>query len=93
MTEKDPYVDEVKAKAERMAKARRDKGSFWSTLALAGSVGWQLALPLAVGAVGGHALARRFDDVRLALAGLLLGLVAGLLGGGRALRDAMKEAE
>lgn len=85
MTEPDPFVEEVRRKAARMARARRDQRGIWATLARAGSVGWQLALPLVAGAVGGRALALWTGVGALALVGLALGLAGGLWGAWRAI--------
>lgn len=87
----DPYVDAVRRKAERMARARRERRSVWAVLSRAGSLGWQVALPLVGCTLGGHALARWLDHDGPALAGILIGLALGLWQGGRSLRAGLEE--
>lgn len=84
-------VDEVRRKAARMRRARQEQTSIWLVLGRAGAVGWQLALPLAGGALGGHALARATGVRAFAIAGLLLGLVVGGWGAWRAIRSSLPE--
>ncbi len=93
MTEPDPYVDAVRKKAARMAKARAEKRSLWAALARAGSVGWQIALPLLVGAFGGSALARHLGLPWITLVGLALGLGVGLIASWSALSRSLEEVE
>jgi ATP synthase protein I len=87
----DPGLDAVRRKAARMMRARRAQRSVWSALAQGGAVGWQLALPLVLGAGLGHLAGRFTGRPILALLGLLLGLAAGLWGAGRALQAALRD--
>lgn len=74
----DPYVDEVRRKARRLARGRAPQQSVWVALARAGAVGWQLVLPLVAGAVAGSAAGRATGWKAAPLIGLLTGLVLGL---------------
>ncbi|MCA9494326.1 MAG: AtpZ/AtpI family protein [Myxococcales bacterium] len=89
----DPYLEEVRRKAERMSRARGQQRHFWTALIRAGAIGWQLALPLVAGAVGGHALSRAIGQKWPALTGLLLGLVFGIWQAGVAIQRATRDAE
>ena len=65
-------------KVERMQKSRSGTGRFWAGLALVGSVGWMVALPM----VGGAFLGRWLDlqlgtNLSFTLGLLLLGLAVG----------------
>jgi hypothetical protein len=67
----------VREKAERMARARRARGTLWRSLLHVGVLGWLLILPALAGAVLGRVLARSTGMRWLAMAGLLLGLLIG----------------
>lgn len=76
----DEPLHEGARKAERLARARRRPSDAWSALARVAGLGWVLALPLALGALGGRLVARWLDRPTLALVGLGLGLAAGAYG-------------
>ncbi|MGH1347647.1 MAG: AtpZ/AtpI family protein [Nannocystales bacterium] len=70
---------EVSEKARRMQLARSRPRGVWASVGMIGAVGWMLALPTVAGAFGGHLLDMRSGGgVTYALAGLLLGLCAGV---------------
>lgn len=74
----DPYVEAVRKKAERMARARRDRRSVWVVLSQAGTLGWQFVLILLGCTLGGYALGHLLHHKGPALAGILIGLVLAL---------------
>lgn len=82
----DQYREEVRAKADRMARAQRERQPVWSALAQAGTIGWQLALPIVAGAAIGHTIQMHTGDLRYAIGGLLLGLAVGGWGAYRAIQ-------
>ncbi len=70
---------EVADKAERMERARLRGQRFWSGLALMGSVGWVVALPMVAGIFLGFHLDKRFGGgLSFTLGLLVLGLASGL---------------
>ncbi len=87
----DPYADEVRRKAERLARARRDRRSVWVALGHAGTFGWQLALPLLAGALLGRALAEATGAPGVTLAGIAIGLILGLWAAGRGLAASLRD--
>ena len=73
-------VREVGSKQQRMVRARRDKSSPWSAIAILGVVGWSVALPTLAGVALGlwieHRWPSRFDwSLMLLLTGLVLGCI------------------
>ena len=65
-------------KAERMHRARSGGQRFWAGMALVGSVGWMIVLPMVCGVMGGKWLDERLGtNLSFTLGFLLLGLVVG----------------
>jgi ATP synthase protein I len=65
-------------KAERMQRARSGGQRFWAGLALVGSVGWMIVLPMICGVMSGKWLDEQLEtNLSFTLGFLLLGLVAG----------------
>ncbi|MCB9762071.1 MAG: AtpZ/AtpI family protein [Alphaproteobacteria bacterium] len=96
MTDKRPddeYVEAVRQKAARMARARKERRSVWVVLGQAGTVGWQFALPLVACTLAGHALSRALHHRGPALAGVLVGLALGLWQAGRSLMAGLPQDE
>lgn len=87
----DRYLHEVKRKAARIARARRQGRSIWVVLGRAGSFGWQLVLPLVAGVLGGRAIARVTGREEATLIGLGLGLVFGIWAAGHGLFSSLSE--
>lgn len=87
------YTDEVRRKAERMARARKSRDSMWRYLAHVGVLGWMFILPVVLGAAGGHLLARWTGIRFLAIAGLLVGLATGTYVAWRQVRHSLEDAE
>jgi ATP synthase protein I len=65
--------------AARKAKARARRGrSLWAQASRVGTVGWLIAVPIVLGAFGGHLLDLRLGTgITWALAGMVLGIAAG----------------
>ncbi|MCB9676110.1 MAG: AtpZ/AtpI family protein [Alphaproteobacteria bacterium] len=82
----DPYLKAVREKAERMARARRDKRSVWVVLGQAGTLGWQFVLVLVGCTLAGRGLAMLIDHDGPTLVGIVLGLVLGVWTAARSLR-------
>jgi predicted F0F1-ATPase subunit len=84
---RDDARDRVRRDLERWR--RRESGRrFWRSLALIGSVGWPIVLLATAGALIGRRLdARLGTGVRLTLALLAVGTLAGCLVAYRALRE------
>lgn len=78
MTNSNSFHKHVVDKAARMQRARSGGQRFWAGLALVGSVGWMVALPM----VGGVMLGRWLDErlgtnLSFTLGFLAVGLAAG----------------
>jgi len=74
----DSFREYVFRKAERMQRARSGGQRFWAGLALVGSVGWMIVLPMVVGVMSGRWLDERLGtNLSFTLGLLLLGLVVG----------------
>jgi len=84
--EEDPYVDAVRAKSQRMVRARSDTRSVWVVLSQAGTLGWQFVLILVGCTLGGHAVGRLMQHDGPTLAGILVGLALALWQAARSLR-------
>lgn len=70
-------VERVRAKAERMAAARREgRGGLLDNLAHVAGLGWTFVLPLLLGVLLGRLLARATGRPLLVLPGIGLGLLA-----------------
>lgn len=66
--------------------SKRPNPSVWGSLALVGQLGLTIAIPLALGAIGGNLLDGAFHTSHLfLLLGLLLGLISGIYGAYRLL--------
>ena len=87
------YTDEVRRKAERMARARKNRDSMWRYLAHVGVLGWMFILPVVLGAAGGHVLARWTGMRFLAVMGLLLGLGTGAYVAWRQVHQSLEDAQ
>lgn len=68
------YEEEVRRKAERMARARREPRSAWVVLSRAGTLGWQFALLLVGCTLAGYGIARWQGDDRPTLIGIAMGV-------------------
>lgn len=88
--EDDALVAAVRAKADRMARARRDKRSVWVVLAHAGAIGWQFILPFVGFTLIGHGISQIVDSKVPTLLGILVGLLLGLWLAGRSLRSGVE---
>lgn len=91
--EPESTADQVRRKAERMARARRSHDSMWRYLAHVGVLGWMFILPVVLGAAGGRFLARWSGQRWLAVVGLLVGLAAGSLVVWREVRHSLEDAD
>jgi len=78
MTAWDEAKPELERKVARMRRARRRKGTAWTTLVHVGALGWMLVLPVLAGVALGYPLAKRLGHPWPAMLGLLLGLVVGV---------------
>ncbi len=85
------YEDEVRRKAERMARARRERHSAWVVLSRAGTMGWQFALLLVGCTLAGYGLSRWIGHDGPTLAGIALGLVLSLWQAWRTLQSVWEE--
>lgn len=85
--------EEVRTKARRMARARRQPFRLWRSLAHAGVLGWMFVLPLVAFALLGRWAATATGIRALSLLGLLVGLVTGAAGAWRAIQRAMVEPD
>ena len=74
-----------------MRMKKNEPPSVWASLALVGELGFVIAIPIALGAIGGGYLdgIAHTKDVFLLL-GLLLGLILGILGAYRLLAPFLK---
>jgi len=90
-TAQEPYAREVRRKAERMARARRQHGMGWEQLAHVGSLGFLFVLPVLLGAFGGRWLERAHEVPKAGLVGVAMGLLLGGYLGGRQLYRALHE--
>ncbi|MCB9715410.1 MAG: AtpZ/AtpI family protein [Myxococcales bacterium] len=80
MTEPERELDERIAKfAARRERARARRGrSLWAQASRVGTVGWLVAVPIAVGALLGHLLDERLGTgITFAMAFIAVGVVAG----------------
>ena len=78
MNDNNSFREFVFRKAERMQRARSGGQRFWAGLALVGSVGWMIVLPMVCGVMSGNWLDDRLEtNLSFTLGFLLLGLVAG----------------
>ncbi|MCB9691163.1 MAG: AtpZ/AtpI family protein [Alphaproteobacteria bacterium] len=92
MTEpEDPYVETVRRKAERMARARQDRTSVWVVLARAGSLAWQFVLLLVGCTLLGRLVGRALASDVPTLVGLATGLALGLWQASRTLRQSLED--
>lgn len=87
------YANEVRKKAQRMARARRSHDPMWRYLAHVGVLGWMFILPVVLGAAGGRLLARWTGMRWLAVVGLLAGLGTGAYVAWRQVRRSLEDAE
>lgn len=71
------YVEVVRRKAERMARARRRAPLGWRHLSSVGVLGWLFIIPVVLGAFAGRLVARTWHTPGATLIGLGLGLAAG----------------
>jgi ATP synthase protein I len=72
------FREYVFRKAERMQRARSSKQRFWAGLALVGSVGWMIVLPMVGGVMCGKWLDERLEtNLSFTLGFLMLGFVIG----------------
>lgn len=93
MTDPRPYPQEVRRKAERMARGRRTRSSPWLALAHAGALGWVLILPAVLGVALGRLLERATGRGGLTVLLLLVGLALGAALVARQVRRALQEEE
>lgn len=87
----DEYVREVREKARRLARARRQEGSLWRHVAHVGSLGFVFVLPLVAGAALGRLVAQRTGQSGFAVALLLVGLVVGAFASWRLIRLSLED--
>ena len=85
MAERDEELEDlfearIRRQGERMARGRREGDrSFWRHVGVVGTIGWSVALPMAVGGLFGAWLdGRAGTGSRWTLVFLLLGLALGL---------------
>ncbi len=90
-TERSELARDVALKAQRLAEARRRPTDVWSTLLRVAGLGWVLALPAVLGAVGGHFVAAKLQRPFIALVGLGLGLAIGAYGVFRQVKLGLRE--
>ena len=81
----------VRHKAERMARARRERRNFWRTLSHVGVLGWLFVLPLVVGVAVGRYLADTTGYGIYVLVGLVVGLLVGGYVAWKAVQAALAE--
>lgn len=80
MTEPERQLDDEIARfAARRKRARSRRGrSLWAQASRVGTVGWLIAVPIAIGALAGHWLDRRLDTgITFAMAFIAIGVIAG----------------
>lgn len=90
-SETDPYVEAVRSKADRMARARKETRSVWAVFGQAGTLGWQFVLLLVGFTLLGHAIGRVMNHDGPTLAGILIGLALGVWQASRSLRAGWDE--
>jgi len=75
----DELAERITRQEARRKKAEGERrGSLWATVARVGTLGWMIALPIAGGALLGHAVDRWLGTgITWSLALLTLGLAAG----------------
>ena len=83
----------VRKKAARMARARRRHVSPWRALMHVGVLGWIFVLPLVLGVSVGRVVEVRLHVPGATVAGLLLGLAAGVYATWRQVRTSLQEGE
>lgn len=84
-------LKQVRAKADRMARARRGRSTLWRSLVHVGTLGWLFILPLVALTALGRSLGMHFGQRAYAIAGLLAGLVLGGYLVWRNLRHSLEE--
>lgn len=82
---------EIREKADRLSRARRQKSGFWRHVAHVGSLGFVFVLPLVAGAALGRVVAERTGRPGLALLLLVAGLAVGAVGSWRMIRTSLEE--
>ena len=77
--QKEAFLADVQRRRRRHERYQREgDSSFWASVGMMGTVGWSVALPLALGALGGRWLDARYDTAPVyTLFFLIVGLVLG----------------
>ncbi|HVX12778.1 MAG TPA: AtpZ/AtpI family protein [Pirellulales bacterium] len=86
----EPFLREIERQARRAGRARGTR--LWQGIVVVGAVGWMVAVPAVLGALGGHWLDRRFGTgIFWTLPLLMLGTILGCVSAWRHVRKELDE--